>query len=305
MIAPWIRSARFLLGTACILILVSPVLAEDEPKAPSQPVAGDGSVITSPAQTGAPPPPPQPATDEPTPLTKIAEVGGGYGWFSDDFESGRGAFARVSFIRPDDYTWRIETYWGERFGLDGKTIGATYIHSFRNKVSLSLGAATGDGPLAPEYRFDVSVQRPFLKKDNLLLSFGVKEEQSNFENSSRGVNVGMVYYFPKYWILQSNARYDRGQPGGTDSTGIGAALTWGLYKRIYVVAGFDYGDASYEVVSEGGVPNVLVDLKGRSYSLALIRYVKPKWGFTLRGEYGSNNVYSGSGVQFSIFKEWN
>jgi YaiO family outer membrane protein len=170
-----------------------------------------------------------------------------------------------------------------------------------SKLSFSLGATVGTGNLAPAWRFDGTVSKPVLAKQNLILNFRVKEEQSNYVNSSSGVSAGFVYYFPRYWIVEVNGRYEIGQPGSTDSTGISGALTWGLYKKIYVTAGFDYGDSSYVVV---GDDQVVVDLTGRTFSLAVQHYVRPHWGWSARIEAGSNDLYAGRGIQVGLFREW-
>jgi len=234
-------------------------------------------------------------------LVYTAEAGAGYGWYSDDYENGESLFARFAINRPDEWTWRFETGWGSRFGQTGRALSVTFIRVLDNGVTFSLGASGGSGLLAPERRFDASISRPFLSRDQLILTLRAKDEQSQLVNSTRGVSGGFVYYFPEHWIWESNVYWDRGQPGDTNSTGISTALTYGVYKRWYLVAGFSYGDASYVIV---GDDDVLVDLKGRGYSLGLTRYVKPHWGFNSRVEYGSNSAYSGSGVQLSVFREW-
>ena len=252
--------------------------------------------------TGSAPTAQPPSTQrEANPVIQIGELGGGYGWYSDPFGTGEGLFARYTRIRPDRYTLRVEGNYGSRFEQIGRTIGVTYAHILRSKTILSANVATGGGLLAPEYRVELSATHPFLRRRNMLLTLRLKREQSKVENSTNGFSVGMVYYFPRYWIVETNARYDRGYPGNTNSYGIGVAVTYAIYRKLYVVGGFDYGDTNYVIV---GATEVLSNLRGSSYSIGVVRWVKPTWGFNLRLEYGSNNVYSGRGVQVSFFKEW-
>jgi YaiO family outer membrane protein len=251
--------------------------------------------------------PSDPATQPPTaqredrPVIQIGELGGGFAWYSDPFGTGDGLFARYTRMRPDKYTLRVEGNYGSRFEQIGRSIGVTYAHILRSKTILTANVATGTGLLAPDYRIELSATHPFLRQRNMLLTFRLKAEQSKVENSTRGVSVGMVYYFPRYWIVETNARYDRGQPGDTNSYGIGVAVTYAIYKKLYVVGGFDYGDTNYVIVGEQAV---LSNLRGSSYNIGVVRWVKPTWGFNVRLEYGSNNVYSGRGVQVGFFKEW-
>jgi YaiO family outer membrane protein len=245
----------------------------------------------------------QPPATQPGPkkVIQIGELGGGYAWYSEPFGTGEGLFARYTRMRLDKYTLRVEGNYGSRFDQTGRAIGVSYARILRSKTILSANVATGSGLLAPEYRIELSASHPFLRRRNMLLTFRLKAEQSKVENSTRGFSVGMVYYFPRYWIVETNARYDRGQPGNTDSYGIGAAVTYAIYKKLYIVGGFDYGDTNYVIV---GDQEVLSNLLGSSYNIGVVRWVKPDWGFNVRLEFGSNNVYDGRGVQVSFFKEW-
>lgn len=241
-----------------------------------------------------------PADTDDAAWTKTVEAGAGYGWFSDPYGNGNGQFVRFSLTRPWRHLLRFELNRGDRFGLDGVSLGVTYARTLANKTTLSVGLAGGTGDLSPKYRFDASVTWPTLEEGNLLLSVGYKDDKSKFDNGSRGLWLGGVYY-KGHWVAQGNVRYDRGRPGNTDSYGAAAGLTWYIYKKLYLGFGFDWGDSSYLVVGPG---DVQVDVQGRSYNFNGSYWLNDSSGINFRVEYGSNSIYSGSGVQLSYFKEW-
>ena len=53
-----------------------------------------------------------------------------------------------------------------------------------------------------------------------------------------------------------------------------------------------------------GPGDVQVDVQGRSYNFNGSYWVNDSSCINFRVEYGSNSIYSGSGVQLSYFKEW-
>jgi YaiO family outer membrane protein len=231
---------------------------------------------------------------------KTIEVGAGYIDFSDDYEDGNGQFVRFTLDKPWKHLFRVEVGQAERFDLDGTGFGLFYQYTFPSRISVSVGAAGGSGKLSPEHRFDAGVTFPLLAEKNLLLQLGFKDEKSRFENSAQGVSLGTVYYFGQ-WMATGNVRYDRGDPGDTDSWGTGASLTWYIYKKLYLGAGIDYGETSYVIVGPGQVE---VDLKGRSYNLGVSYWINDHSGLNARLDYGSNSIYSGWGTQVSYFWQW-
>ena len=236
------------------------------------------------------------------PLTRVIEVGGDYGRYSDDMGSANSQFLRFSITKPDVYTWRFVTGRAYRFKDEGYDIGASYTRYLPDGVSLSLGFSTGTGEvISPDYRVDASIGMAFLKKDNLLASVGYTRTQSKAENRSDGFGLGLTYHVDDHWILGASGRYDIGQPGETVSTSGGLGITYGVYRKRYIGAAIEFGDVSYLLVGPG---EALVDYNSTTYKLYFSHYQTPSVGFHLRLDYERNSSYELVGGSITLFKEW-
>ncbi|KPL17958.1 MAG: hypothetical protein AMJ92_10185 [candidate division Zixibacteria bacterium SM23_81] len=236
------------------------------------------------------------------PLTRVIEVGGDYGHYSDDLGSTNSQFLRFSIAKPDVYTWRFVTGRAYRFKDEAFDIGVSYTRYLPDGISLSLGISTGTGEvISPEYRVDASIGMAFLEKDNLLASVGYTRSQSKAENRSDGVGLGLTYYMDDHWILSASGRYDIGQPGETVSTSGGLGITYGVYRKRYIGAAVEFGDVSYLLI---GPSEVLVDYNSTTYKLYFSHYQTPSVGFHLRLDYERNSFYDLVGGSITLFKEW-
>lgn len=236
------------------------------------------------------------------PLTRIIEVGGDYGRYSDDLGSGNSQFVRFSISKPDVYTWRFITGRAYRFQDEGYDIGASYTRYLPDGINLSLGFSAGTGEvISPEYRVDISIGMAFLKKDNLLASVGYTRTQSKAENRSDGLGLGLTYYVDDHWILGASGRYDIGQPGETVSTSGGLGITYGVYRKRYIGAAIEFGDVSYLLV---GPSEALVDYNSTAYKLYFSHYQTPSVGLHLRLDYENTSYYELVGGSITLFKEW-
>ncbi len=225
------------------------------------------------------------------------EIGGGFGSYTGGLGAANGQSFRLSLSKPRAYRWVLDFGRQYRFGESSVGGGITYFRSLPRDTTLSVGAGTGTGYLAPRYNLGVGLTKSLF---GVLSSVNYQRTQSKAENSSDSLGLGFIRY-QAHWIASASTRLDVGHPGNSMSPGFGLGLTYYVYRKTYVGMGFDFGRVSYMLVGAG---QTLINYTAKGYSVSFSQWISDRRGFNLRFNYGDTSFYKAWGVTLSLFQEW-
>jgi YaiO family outer membrane protein len=224
-----------------------------------------------------------------------------YGRYTENLGHLDGEFVRYRVSRPFVDSWRLELGHAARFGDSGLGIGGSYQRNLRRDTTVSAGLSTGGGDVIfPDVRIDLGAEHGLLNGDPLVASLGYTHIESKAVNSSDGFGLGLRYYRGGF-IGSVLGRLDIGQPGSTTTKLAQLGLIYGIYRRLYVGATYEFGDVSYVLV---GPSEALVGFGSRGWTVDGTLYVRRDWGIGARVTSYDTDVYDLWSVTLRVFKEW-
>ena len=231
------------------------------------------------------------------PVERTFELGvalGRYPGMEDDNSDGQSFLLR--WFKPKEFDIRLSGGRQQRFGESTLGIGVGYGRFLTDKTKLTIGASTSTGELAPQWSASVFVRRPFF--DTVPISLGYIHD--HWETGGRNDRVSLgAEKWSKHWIVEAAVRYNMNDPGNHDGWGGNLGLTWYRWKKIYVGAGYNFGDVRYEPV---GFENVLVEYEVRGSYLTVEHWFTPRSGIGFRlGQADNPESY---GIRVRWFTRW-
>lgn len=232
---------------------------------------------------------------------RSAEIGWSHGSFTNDLGSAHGLFFNYTMAKPGIHALRLSAGRASRFGDTSYDVGAAYTHSLPWRTDVTAGVSTGTGDfIAPDVRFDLGVARPCPGLDNLLLNAGYTRINSKAVNYSDGYNLGAALYYG-HWLLGMGYRRDYGYPGKTISTGWNLDTSWYIYRKTYVGAGLNWGEASYQLL---GLGVVQVDYEVDGWYIGGTQWINDISGINARFDHGWTPFYEVDTITLSYFREF-
>jgi YaiO family outer membrane protein len=232
---------------------------------------------------------------------RSAEIGWSYGSFTNDLGSAHGLFLNYTMAKPGNHALRFNVGRASRFDDTSYDVGVAYTQSLPSKTDVTAGISTGTGDfIAPDYRFDLGVARPCPGLENLVLNAGYTRLESKAENYSDGYNLGAALYYG-HWLLGAGYRRDYGYPGKTISTGWNLDASWYIYRKTYLGAGVNWGEASYQLLSPGVVQ---VDYEVDGWFIGGSQWLNDVSGINARFDHGWTPFYEIDTITVSYFREF-
>ena len=204
-----------------------------------------------------------------------------------------GASSRLRIWEPGEYALTIDVGFQRGFGSTDGGIGASYEHNFTRDTAVTLSAAAGNSIFFPELLWGVSFRTPVR---GLGATGGYLRRQWSDGGYSNEVSGGADRWFA-HWIVGGYVRYHWGEPNRFRSVGGGVGVSYYVWKKQTIGAGFDLGDERYREPRPG--------LQPKGVNAGYSRWLDATSGVNVRVNHGWS-TYAGeiTGVSASFFKEW-
>lgn len=234
-------------------------------------------------------------------LTNYLETGGEYLFLTNGFGSWSGGYVRgVLDMGSDILTGEVN---GQReFGDAGAYFAVGDTHSFtaNTYASLTFGSS-GGGFFYPRYRGDAFVSQKWLKRKQLITTFGFGYYAAKDPHRDRSMSFGTTYYFDKRWILEDGVRFNLSNPGAVFSPSGFVAITQGRNKQHYVTARIGYGQEAYQLI---GPADALSSFRSRTVTVTWRQWIGTNWGTNGVADFYGSPYYARAGATLGLFREF-
>ncbi len=232
----------------------------------------------------------------------FVEAGGNYHDVSDNFGNWLGEYLKGEVQTDPNNRWNAELLNQRAFKSTGQYGNIGNTHTFNEDWFSSINAGVGDGGFyLPRYRIDAFINKKWLADRQLVTTFGLGMVKAMDVHKDKSLFLGATYYFKTPWIIQGGVRFNKSDPGNVYSSSQFVAVTQGEDKKHFVTLRVGFGKEAYQVI---GPSQTLSDFSSQQVSLELRQWVRPDWGFNVRGERYHNPNYDRTGINFGVFKEF-
>ena len=237
-----------------------------------------------------------------TQYSGTVEVGGLKHFLSGGYGDWRHQFLRGSLRTSDQNTWDAEVQRADRFGETGTLLALGNTHQFNDRWYGNAGiSGSRGGFFLPSVRIDLALNRKWGERRNLITTVGFTGVNAKDTHTDRTLLFAATYYFQVPLVLQAGLRASRSDPGGINSQGGYAALTYGIDKKHFISLLHSRGNEAYQII---GANALLVDFDSRATTATWRQWLRPHQGFQLRAEAYSNPFYNRKGLELSVFHEF-
>lgn len=189
----------------------------------------------------------------------------------------------------------------QRFNEDGNylALGDTMVFDRHWYGSLALGAGDGASYL-PRYRIDGFLHRKWLDNLSLVTSVGLGHYKAPDSHKDDHLSLGLSWYLPSSWVLQTEAKFNRSRPGPIDTQQYFVAATWGLAGQTRITGRYGWGEEGYQSL---GADAFISRFSSHQTSLSVQHWLGSNWGIKAGAERYSNPFYKRQGLQLTVFKD--
>ena len=190
----------------------------------------------------------------------------------------------------------------KRFGVGGTYVAIGDTHDFNEDWYGSAAVGAGDGAFyLPKYRVDVTLNRKFLERRQLVATLGAGYYSAPDGHSDRSLLLGATYYLDAPWIVEGGVRFNDSAPGSVRTRQHFIAATWGRAKADLVTGRLGWGGEGYLAV---GPATQLVNFDSREVSLAWRHWFNAHTGFLVAAHRYSNPLYRRVGASVGLFHDF-
>ena len=189
----------------------------------------------------------------------------------------------------------------QRFNEDGNylALSDTLILDRHWYGSLAVGAGDGASYL-PRYRIDGFIHRKWLDDLSLVTSAGLGHYKAPDSHKDDNLSLGLSWYLPSSWVLQTEAKFNRSRPGPIDTRQYFVAATWGQAGQTRITGRYGWGEEGYQSL---GADAFISRFSSHQSTLTAQHWLGPRWGIKASADRYSNPFYKRHGLQLVVFKE--
>jgi YaiO family outer membrane protein len=224
---------------------------------------------------------------------------------TQSLSNGYGRWTQMNFhsaYNMNQHVLESEIALSRRFTQDSVFVGISDTYTFNDDWYGSLAVGAGDGAFyLPRYRVDAAIYKKLLTDRRLVGSIGAGYYRAPDGHTDNSLSLGMVYYFPKSWILEGGVRFNRSLPGSVQTRQQYVAATYGQDKHDLVIARYGWGKEGYLAVAAN---SQIVNFKSSEATLTWRHWFNPYTGMLFSATRYSNPSYRRSGVNIGLFKSY-
>lgn len=189
----------------------------------------------------------------------------------------------------------------QRFNEDGNYIALSDTLVLDRQWYGSLAVGAGDGAsYLPRYRIDGFIHRKWLDDLNLVTSLGLGHYRAPDSHKDDNLSLGLSWYLPSSWVLQTEAKFNRSRPGPIDTQQYFVAATWGEAGQTRITGRYGWGEEGYQSL---GADAFISRFSSHQTTLTAQHWLGPRWGLKASADRYSNPFYKRQGLQLAVFKE--
>jgi YaiO family outer membrane protein len=162
-----------------------------------------------------------------------------------------------------------------------------------------VGAGDGASYL-PRYRIDGFIHRKWLDDLSLVTSAGLGHYKAPDSHKDDNLSLGLSWYLPSSWVLQTEAKFNRSRPGPIDTRQYFVAATWGQAGQTRITGRYGWGEEGYQSL---GADAFISRFSSHQSTLTAQHWLGPRWGIKASADRYSNPFYKRQGLQLVVFKE--
>jgi YaiO family outer membrane protein len=221
---------------------------------------------------------------------------------SAGYPSWQGLFLRGGWRSDPDNFWSAELVSSQQFDDQGTlaVLGNTHTINERWYTNASI-SSSNSGFYLPNLRMDISANRKWLERLNLVTTVGLTGIDARDGHKDRSVLLAASYYFEAPFVLEGGIRFNNSNPGQVKSTSQYVALTYGEHRRQIMSLRYGFGEEAYQYI---GNDALLVNFNSNIWTGTWRKWVNPRQGFQVRAESYHNPYYDRLGMEFSVFQEF-
>ncbi|HWU84388.1 MAG TPA: YaiO family outer membrane beta-barrel protein [Rhodocyclaceae bacterium] len=242
-------------------------------------------------------------------ISQTAEPSSGYieaGLLHHSLSAGypawQGVFLRAGWRSDPDNFWSAELVKSQEFGDQGTlaVLGNTHTINERWYTNVSVSGSSG-GFYLPTLRMDVSANRKWLERLNLVTTVGLTAINARDGHEDRSLLLAASYYFEAPFVLEGGIRFNNSNPGQVKSTSQYVALTYGEHRKQILSLRYGFGEEAYQYI---GVDAPLINFNSNVWTGTWRKWINPRQGFQVRAESYHNPYYNRMGMELSVFQEF-
>lgn len=215
----------------------------------------------------------------------------------------KGQFVRGMWQSDENNVWNVEIAHLEEFGNSGVLFVLGDSHTINPEwfVNAYVSTSSGGELFLPQLRLDVSINRKWLEKLNLVTTLGFTAINAKDGHEDRSVLLGASYYFEQPWVIEGGVRFNNSNPGSVSSTSEYFAVTYGRDKERYISLMYGYGGEAYQNIGENAI---ISDFLSNVWTLTWRQWVDRDYGFQLRAVSYHNPHYDRAGAEIAVFRDF-
>jgi YaiO family outer membrane protein len=211
-------------------------------------------------------------------------------------------YVRANLITGPGSWWTGEVAHSSHFGDDGTLFVLGHSRNLNENWygSASVAGSSG-GFFLPSLRMDLTANRKWGARQNLISTFGLTTFNAKDGHRDRSVLLALTYYTDWPLIVEGGVRINNSNPGSVNSRANYVAATYGRDKEHMISLRHGFGEEAYQIIGDNAV---LVGLHSKVDTLTWRQWLRPRQGFQMRAEIYTTPFYRRKGVEVALFQEF-